>query len=416
MPTQIHRGDSAIVRQVTTLTPTVTNTELFDLLINGKTTDGYTSDGVATAQEIVEGLQAALTANANGIPEVAEITWSENDAAVIATGRADGQTFTVAEGPGSGDFASITTGTVAKSPNHWIAENFSAGTLPATGEDIYFSGGSVGVYWGLDQNAVTLASLHFPANYTGNVGLPETNSDGSTPYYQAGYRDTHLKISATVLQIGSGSGNGSGRLKLNLGANACECTVFRTSSNHPSQDEAAVHLVGSHASNALHMFGGTVDIAMLPGYTSQWPAIVVSGGVLRCGSGVTLGVVESTDNGSVETRSAVTTYRTRGNGRALHIGDGNITTADIQGGPLKIQATGTLTIGTLNGYGGKELDLSECDSAVTITNATIYGTPQSPFTIRDPNNRLTMTNAASTPNGAQSLVVVTGSGRNVRIT
>jgi hypothetical protein len=79
-------------------------------------------------------------------------------------------------------------------------------------------------------------------------------------------------------------------------------------------------------------------------------------------------------------------------------------------------ASAAVTIATLNGYSGSSLDLSQCDASVTVTNSTIYATPQAPFTIHDPLNRLVMTNAASTPNGVQSLRVVSGSGRNVRVT
>ena len=132
----ILRGDAVTVRQVTTLTPTAANAALYDLLVNGKTTDGYTSDASGTVQEIVEGLKAALDANAKAIPEIDEITFTEIDTALIATGRSDGQPFTLAEGPGSGNFASITTGTAAKSPNHWIAENFTGGVLPGAGDNV----------------------------------------------------------------------------------------------------------------------------------------------------------------------------------------------------------------------------------------------------------------------------------------
>lgn len=407
----IFRGDAVIQRQVTTITPTVTDNELFDLLINGKTTDGYTSDGTATAQEIVEGLQAALDGNAKDIPEVDEITWDEDNATVIATGRTDGQPFTVAEGPGSGDFASITTGTAAKSPNHWIAENFTGGALPGA-DNVYIAGTSTSIKWGLDQNAVTLGLLEIYRDFTGEIGLPERNTDADE-YYE--YRDTHLKISATALRIGMGEGQGSGRIKINTGSNACEATIFSTGTP-TDPDEAAVHLVGTHASNTLQVFGGTVDLSILPGYTGQWPVIVASGGTVRAGTGVTLGVVEASGNATVETRSAVTTGRTRDNGRWNHKISGNITTADLHGGPLTISGSAAITITTLNGYSGSSLDLSQCDAAVTVTNMNIYATPQNPFTIIDPMNRLTMTNAAACQGGAASLRVVSGSGRNVRVT
>lgn len=412
MATMISRGDAVIVQQVTTLTPTVANSVLYDLLINSKTTDGYTSDGSATAQEIVEGVQAALDTNTKAIPELDEITFTENNTTVIGTGATTGEPFTVAEGPGAGNWASITTGTVAKSPNHWIAENFTGGVLPANSDTVYIQGlsSSQSIKWGLDQSAVLLTNLYIQADSQAQIGLPEIHP--STNYYE--YRDTHLKIGATNLIIGDGQGLGSGRIKVQLGATTCNATIYKTGTP-ADQDEGAVHLAGGDGSSTLQMFAGTVDLAMLPGYTGQWATVVVSGGLLRCGAGVTLATVEAA-GGTVETRAAVTTLRTRNGGRVIHSGAGNITTADIQGGSLKVRATGTLTITTLNLYGGKTLDLSECDSLVTVTNMTVYATPDNQARIVDPNNKLVMSNPASTPNGVHSLVVTTGSGRNVRVT
>jgi hypothetical protein len=417
MATLIARNDFIVVRQVTTLTPTVANTALYDLLVNGKTTDGYTSDGTATAQEIVEGVKAALATNTKAIPEITEITFTENDTTVIATGRDDGQPFTVTEGGGSGNWTSITATTAAKSKNHWIAENFDTGALPASLDTVILSGLSSdqSFYWGLDHNTVTLGLLDIRADSEAEIGLPEWNEDG-TKYYQATYRDCHLKISATLLKIGEGIGKGSKRIKINLGTNACSATIFKTSTEKADQDEAPVHLSGSHASNALHVISGEVDLAMLPGTTAQWPIIIASGGKVRCGTGCTLGgTIEASGSSLVETRTAVTTVRTRDNGRVVHIGSGAITTADLQGGPLEVQATAALTISTLNGYSGKRLDLSKCDAAVTVTDMNIYATPDAPFEIFDPNNKLVMTNAAACQYGAQSLRVITGSGKTVRV-
>lgn len=418
MATLIARNDALIVAQVTTITPTVTNSAVYDLKINTKQEASYTADGSATAQEIVEGLQTILAASV--ITEFLEATWTENNTTIIATGGATGKPFTVIDGSGSGTWASITTGTSAKSPNHWIAENFDTGSLPVSTDTVILANltSSQSFKWGLDHNAVVLDVLRIAASCSAEIGLPQFNVD-STSYYQGAYRDTHLKISAAALTIGEGSGNGSSRINLNLGTNACAATIISTSANSPSGENGApVHLIGAHASNSIQLINGRVDIGMFPGTGASctWPTVIASGGTLRFGEGCTLTTVEAAGNSYVEIRSALTTLRTRDNGSVLYYGSGNVTTMDIAGGKVEVQATGTLTIATLNGYGGKELDLTNCDSVVTITNATIYGTPSSPFTVRDPNNKLAMTNAASTPNGAQSLVVITGSGKNVRVT
>lgn len=417
MATLVARNDALSVSQVSTIDPTAANNTNYKVSINSKVVADYTSDASGSVQEIVEGLQADL--DASTVPEALEATFTENDLLVTATG-VTGKPFTLVSS-GAGTLTISNTVTVAESPNHWIAKNFGDATaLPANGDTVILDilTANQSFKYGLDQNGVTLAALHIRASCLAEIGLPETNVDG-LPYFQGGgYRETSLKISATALYIGDGIGSGSKRIKLNLGTNACTATIYRTSANRPSESEAPVHLIGAHASNALHLLSGLVDIGMLPGTGASctWPDVVTSGGYLRFGDGCTLTTVEAAGNSVIETRSAVTTMRTRDAGKIIHSGAGSIGTLDIDGSKVEVKATGALSITQLNGYGGKELDLSLCDSAVTITNATIYGTPANPFIIRDPNNKASYTNPVSTPNGAQSLLVITGSGKNVRIT
>lgn len=419
MADHIARNDALVVEQVTVITPTAGNNEVFDLRINTKVSESYTSDASGTAQEIVEGLQPLL--DALEIPEFAEITWTEDDATIIATGPDTGQPFTIVDGPGDGAWASIsTTAGTPKSPNHWIAENFDSGALPANGDTVYVTGltPEQGFYWGLDQSAVTLTNLHILADSEAYIGLPEWNEDSQYgAYYQGSYRDTFLKLGITNLFIGAGDGAGSGRIKINLGSVNCNATIYQTSQQRADQDEAPVHLLGGNTASTLQVISGDVDLAMKPGTTGSWATLTLAGsGIVRLGQGVTVVTIDVGGNASVETRSAVTTYTTRENGSMLHIGTGNITTLTLSGGNGKIVATGALTVAQLNGYAGKTLDLSECEGVVTFTNMTIYGTTDQPFTIIDPLNKMTMTNAASCVNGAQGLVVRSGAGRNVRLT
>ncbi len=419
MSTLIARNDAQIVQQVSTLTPAaVTNLATYGAKLNNKAASLYTADASATAQEIVEGVKAIMAAyTAAQFPEAKEVTWTEDDVKVIATGPSTGKPFTVANNAAASVALTVATPTTAKSPNHWIAENFDLGTLPATGDTVYVSqlSSSQSFKYNLDQSAVTLAVLDVRADSEAEAGLPDFNADG-TPYYQAVYRETWLKLSATIFRFGDGVGQGTGRWKQDFGTNAVDATVYSTGQSRADNDEAPLQLAGSHAANALQVLSGDVDLAMTPGKTTQWASIVTNGNV-RCGVGATLAAVEVGGNGTLETRTALTTAKTRDNGKLVHIGSGGITTSlDIAGGNVEIRATGALAIAQLNGYAGKTLDLSKCDSNVTLTNTTIYASEQSPFTILDPNNKLVMTNPASTPNGSQTLVIKSGSGRNVRIT
>lgn len=423
MTTHIARNDALIVQQITILTPTATNAAVYDVKLNTKVSRSYIADVSATVQEIVEGLQTLLDANADNVPEIGEVTWTENNTTLIGTGPTTGMPFTVLDGPGSGTWASIsTTAGTPKSPNHWIAENFDSGSLPGNNDTVYVTGLSQtqSIKWGLDQSAFTLTNLHIRADSEAEIGLPDINSDSQLgSYYQAAYREAWLKIGATNLYIGDGIGNGSGRIKLNLGTVTCNATIYKTGSNRSDQDEAPVQLLGGSVTSTLQVVSGDVDIAMSPGSVGTWLTSVITGsGITRFGSGAVLNtasaVVEVGGSATVETRSACTTLRTRDQGRVRHYA-GNVATLDLAGGDGEVQATAVLTITQLNGYAGKTLDLSKCDSAITITDMTIYATPDNPFTILDYSNRLVMTNPASCPYGAQSLIIKTGSNRTVKV-
>lgn len=401
MADHVFRGDAQVVLDLWTLTPTVVNSETYTVTINGKTVS-YTADSSATAAEIVAGLQAAIAAA--DIAEFDEYTWS-GTTTLIATGPSDGSSRTIAgDGTNTADLAAVHT-TTGQGPQTWVAGNFDSAALPANGDNVYVQGTDGDVLYGLDQNSVTLAKLEFTADYTGKVGLPRFNTTGE--YFQD--RPIDLKISASILKVGDGRGQCSSLMNFHTGTNACVATIFNTGTP-ADPDFAAVHLIGAHSSNVLEMFGGTVDIAMRLGTTATWPDITVFGGQLRCGTGATLTTVVSAGDAVVETRSAMTTATTRDNGRLIH-NNGAITTLTVDGGTVEIRATTPYTIGTLVVAAGKKIDFSRCEAAVTVTNSTAYEGAE----IIDPNNKVTWTNATSTPNGAHSVRFVTGAGKNVKV-
>ena len=59
--------------------------------------------------------------------------------------------------------------------------------IPGSGDDVFLEDSDVSVLYGLDQSSVSLASLNIAANYTGELGLPRVNAEGSTEYVE--YRD-----------------------------------------------------------------------------------------------------------------------------------------------------------------------------------------------------------------------------------
>lgn len=115
---------------------------------------------------------------------------------IVCTARAAGVPFnlTMTETMGGGrDGRWIRTSTTANAgPNDWgTAANWdgdSPGTLPASGDDVFFTTGSSSVLYGLNQSAINLNNLYVGKGYSGNIG-DKTNgyylqidvSNGATP-------------------------------------------------------------------------------------------------------------------------------------------------------------------------------------------------------------------------------------------
>lgn len=415
MATKIARMDAVPVAQVSTLTPTAANTTVYTLAINTKQLATYTSDASGTVQEIVEALQPLLdaTVDSTTIPEATEVdNYTEDNTKITATGLSTGKPFTITN-TGAGTIT-IATPTPAKSPNHWIAENFSSAGLPANNDTVIISdlSESQSILYGLDQAAVTLDLLDIRANSAALVGLDEFDDLG---YYQ--YRTTHLTIGADSVRIGDGPGDGSRRINLALGTAATNVTIIKTASFGIGND-SPVHITATNSSNLLHMLSGIVDIATKPGTTSEWATFTVQGGTLSTGYGCIINNVVASGNAVVNLLSAdpntVTQLSTEGSAIINWMGDADITVVKVNGGKITLIATADIVVATLYGYSGKELDLSFCEAPVTITNGFIYATPDDPFVIRDPNNKLTMTNPFTADNGAGSLNLISGPSKTIK--
>lgn len=317
-----------------------------------------------------------LTADTAGVPFVVTLTPLEAN-----LGAADAQTI---EGAGT-----ATTGTAAVAnvgPSSWsTAANWSGGSVPTTGDNVYIEDSEDDIKYELDQSGVTLASLNIAASFTGTIGLPILNTDGTT-YYE--YRPTSLAIGATTLDVGKGSGSGSGRLKIDNGSVQTAATVRVTGS--PLDDEkAAVQWKGTHASNTLSVYGGTADVAMGAAETAAVATLRVGTDVsgdatVRCGSGTTLTTITQL-SGSLTIGSAATTI-TKSGGSLRVLGTGAITTLTNSDGLFEWLSSGTIT--TYNGGPSSTLDASQDLRARTITTTTL--TPGA--AVSDPGGVVVFTN------------------------
>lgn len=268
---------------------------------------------------------------------------------------------------------------VGNEGNWSVAANFSPSGVPITGDDVYLENSSQSITAGLNQSAVTLASLNIAQSFTGYVGDA----------------DNYLLISATALSIGynygGGSPAGSGRIKLNLGSNQTTIDIYNSGSS-ASANEPAVQILGTHAGNIARCRKGSVGLAWATGEVSTFTTIIGSfvtnqtGDLdLFIGSGVTLTTI-TTDGGDIVLRCAATTV----NGAGANIvteGNGAVVTANISGGNFESNSTGTIT--NLNVTDEGIADFTKSSAARTVTNPKVSGSGKIKA---DPSN-VTFTNA-----------------------
>lgn len=309
---------------------------------NGRTVT-YTATGADTNATIAAGLQALLALSA--FPEFQEVTWTVASAVVTGTGPSTGVPFTLSASASGTGTLTAATATAASSPYHWsVAANWKENSVPATGDDVVIDEGPA-IRYGLDQSAVTLASLRITPNWPdgGEVGLPASTSPGDPAGGYPEYRDQRLKVSATVVEVETGSR----RVRLDLGSNASTVTVNGTGS--PAAGETAVDLIGVHADNVLRVNKGSVGVAAVAGDVSTFDSVAVAyrdqqagDAAVRLGRGLTLDTLTQS-GGTVALDCGATTVE-RSGGTLTRTGSGTLGTVRNRGGLLRDEGTGTITL------------------------------------------------------------------------
>jgi hypothetical protein len=321
-------GRQGAVAQIDTLTPAgVSVGSTFTVTINNKSVT-FTATA-ATVANVTAGLVAALGASL--YPEFAEVTWADGATAITATGPDTGAPFTAtvaAGGTGSPTFGTATT-TSPTGPNWWgVAANWKEGSAPATGDDVTIDEGP-SILYGLDQSAVTLASLTVTPNFpqASEIGLPRNTSPQNPDQGYPEYRPQRLKIGVTVATVDTVSG----RVRLDLDTDASTVTVDGTGTA-VAPGEWPLDLVGVNTATAVRVNRGTVGLAANAGDAMTVGTLKVAyrtqrdgDAVVELGVGLTVGTSVEQSGGAVTLRTAVPTYTKEG-GTLLREGSGALTT------------------------------------------------------------------------------------------
>jgi len=307
------------------------------------------TDVATTAAALVVLLEASTH------PYFAAVTWTNPSAGNI-TGTADtaGVPFTAVlteTGAGTGAVTDFSDDTACTGPNFWDdAENWSEGSAPGAGDDVVIADSSVNIAWGLDQSAVTVASITIMDTYTGKIGLNysafATSADAATvDTSKTDYRDSHLKIIPTLLDIGEGhglgTGTGSGRINIDCHTDAVVATVHKTANVASETGRSAVSIKLNSGTAKLHVVSATGGVFV--GSRSDSPITKTTVGNIHVSA-------QSTSRVTVEDGTTLTTYRQDGGNCRLQCG---ATTVTVNGGQLTVQGDSAIT--TLNVHGGNVL-------------------------------------------------------------
>lgn len=410
MATTRWRGGAKAVPQVNTITPANVNVgNTFTVTINGKAVT-FTATA-ATVANVTAGLAALLAVSTEG--EFREITWADATTHVLATGPADGTPFTQTSSAAGGTATNVTATTTAGSgPNYYsTAANWSGGAVPVNSDTAVFdSGSSVDCLHGLAQSAVTLTALTVEAGYTGKIGLAERNPRGYTEY-----RATYLATGATTVNIGSGSGSGSSRINLNVGSVQATVNVFVT--GQPDANAPAACLwKGTHASNAVNRFGGSVAIAPYAGETATVATVrcsEASGQAQRGTASITLGSGVTFSGDLYQSGGTVTTAASIGDDVFQDGGTLTLTgAAAIAGDTL---CSGTIVVATSGSLGavavrsGGTIDFTRDLRTHTTGTLTVYAGG----TVDDRNGTIPTSTSIVLPEGIEACKLLLGKGITV---
>ena len=366
--------------------------------INGKTVSIVGTGGTVTTTATA--LLALLQASTE--PEYTEVAWTSNAGSIIATDSQDPavgrtHTITLTKSGGTGTVTDFAQTTAASGPSGLIANNCRdsatlARGLPVSTDTFEISQSDVDLLYKLDAiAAVALAVLRVRASYTGNAGMYVTNADGTLEYNE--YRPRFLQVDgATNCYIGEGEGDGSGRLMIDLLTTASNVFVYKTGT--PADDHLhALILKGDDSANTLKVEGdSTVDVSPFLCEAATWGTVTaIEDSTLRLGENTTVTTINAGGNAVVTVNCNVGTPTINIYDKAVVrlVGSAAPGTVNVFGEGAQFIHQGSGTVTALNLYDGAVLDASENPNAFTVTTLNGYGAPE----IKDPNSRMTITNA-----------------------
>ena len=226
--------------------------------------------------------------------------------------------------------------------------NWSASTVPISGDTVILSTDGEDLTTGLSQSGVTLAELRIGPQWTGKIGTSSTSlSISATKFdFASGADDTYIRGTFTTLNVQGGK-NRSNMLQLSD-------SVITT-----------MRVIGGLGTITLGTDG---ELTTLECIGANNITIVMTAE----GSSGNAGLANVTiDSGNISIGSNISAVCEVFGGQLTMTDAATIATLDIYDGAVcKYNSSGTIT--NLNMYGGTWTASDNTSSSVTVTNATMY--------------------------------------------
>lgn len=241
--------------------------------------------------------------------------------------------------------------------------NWSNGSAPTDGDDVYIETGSKTINTNLGQSAVKVASLNIAKNFTGKIGTASTKLDIGADQVNIGY------------SIGNSSPSGSQWIYLDI-ANTTACDI-RVSGSASSSDDPRYGPIIIEANDAdidLTVSGGTVSLNPIPGTTGVVGDISVTGGNLYIGhraQAANTTITNITCSGGFTQLIGDVSGTVNANGGTISVlDDSDLATLSMRGNGV-VDWRSNETLNSLTFIDGGTFDASNWAGAFTITTLTM---------------------------------------------
>jgi hypothetical protein len=321
-----------------------------------------------------------------GLNQFDELIATVSGSVVTVTGGQTGYsdkpfTMSVVEVTAGSGTSVEATATAATGPHHINnADNWSSDTLPVDDDVVIFDEGAIDAVFNLGALLIQPSQFIKTRNYTGKIGLAQTNEDTTSkpyPEYRAKYWlwSSDVGTAVTTIDLEGGEvGVGSKLVRIN----AADCVVIWNqygSGTRLITGQPTCLFLGTSTTNVFNIPQGDLGISFFEGEAAHIATLRVGDGetgnaTVICGGGVDITNAAIEQNGgtlSIDSTTSSGTIVVSGTGVLTVYGTTAHASIDLRpSSTCKYNSSGTIT--TLKVQAGATWDRSGDIRTVTVTN------------------------------------------------